>query len=96
MGSYIVGIFPSPAPENVPITVQTYNRVTEVLSVSVYDNAGHDILDLIPKQSVQGGLQTLTIQPGQLVSGAYHVQLTTYTASDVVDVVDEARFIIVH
>ncbi|HEY3876438.1 MAG TPA: hypothetical protein VGM92_13265 [Candidatus Kapabacteria bacterium] len=96
MGSYIVGVFPSPAAENVPITVQTYNRMTEVLSVTVYDNAGHPLLDLIPKQSVPGGLQNLMIGARALPSGAYHVQLITYTASDAPDVVDEARFIVAH
>ena len=94
MGSYIVGCYPSPALAWQPVTVQTYNRVAETLSVTVYDNAAHPILTLIPQQTVAAGLQTLTIPAGTLLTGAYHVQLLTYTASGVVDVVDEARFMV--
>ncbi len=98
-GAYIVGCFPSPAMGGLPITVQTYNRNPTELSVAIYDNSGRDLLDLIPKQTMPGGLQTMTIPPYQLPSGVYHVQLLTYTSSDqsaAVDIVDEERFVILH
>lgn len=98
-GAYIVGIFPSPAMGMLPITVQTYNRNPTELSVTIYDNAGRSMLTLLPKQTMPGGLQTMTIAPFQLPSGVYHVQLLTYTSSDpsaAVDVIDEERFVILH
>jgi hypothetical protein len=95
-GAYVVGCFPSPAKSGQTITVQTYNRNPVELSVTVYDNAGRETLDLIPKQMMPGGLQTMTILPYQLPSGVYHVRLVTYTASDAPDIVDDNRFIILH
>lgn len=62
-GSYVVGCFPSPAFLSEPITIQTYNRNPTELSVTIYDNAGREVLDLIPKQTMPGGLQTMTIPP---------------------------------
>ncbi len=98
-GSYVVGCFPSPAFLSEPITIQTYNRNPTELSVTIYDNAGREVLDLIPKQTMPGGLQTMTIPPFRLPSGVYHVRLLTYTSSDptaAVDVVDDGRFVILH
>jgi hypothetical protein len=76
--------------------VQTYNRNPVEISVTVYDAAGREMLDLLPKQTLPGGLHTFTISPHQLSAGMYHVRLITYTASDAPDVVDDARFVIVH
>jgi hypothetical protein len=98
-GAYVVGCFPSPAMGGQPITVQTYNRNPTELSVTIYDNAGRDMLDLIPRQTMPGGLQTMTIPPYRLPSGVYHVELLTYTSSDpsaAVDIVDNDRFVILH
>lgn len=95
-GAYVVGCFPSPAFGGQPITVQTYNRNPVEISVTVYDAAGREMLDLLPKQTLPGGLHTFTISPHQLSAGMYHVRLITYTASDAPDVVDDARFVIVH
>ena len=95
-GAYVVGCFPSPAFAGQPITVQTYNRNPVEISVTVYDAAGREMLDLLPKQTLPGGLQTFTISGSQLSAGVYHVRLITYTASDAPDIVDDARFIIVH
>ncbi len=98
-GAYIVGCFPSPAMGGQPITIQTYNRNPTELSVTIYDNAGRTMLTLLPKQTMPGGLQTMTIVPYQLPSGVYHVQLLTYTSSDpsaAVDVVDDENFVILH
>lgn len=95
-GTYIVGVFPSPARAAQPITVQTYNHTPVELSLKVYDMSGRDVLDLLPQQTMPAGLQTLTISPFQLTSGAYLVKLVTYTASGATDIVDEAHFLIVH
>ncbi len=95
-GTYIVGIFPSPAPVFQPITVQTFNLDPVEISVRVYDVIGRLMLELLPKQMRAGGLQTFTISPFLLASGEYLVKLETYTASDAVDIVDEAHFLIVH
>lgn len=95
-GSYIVGVFPSPAAAFQPITVQTYNHNPVEISVRVYDLAGRLMLELVPKQTLAGGLQTLTIPPLLLASGEYLVKLETYTASGAIDIVDEANFLIVH
>jgi hypothetical protein len=94
-GAYVVGCFPSPAFAGQPITVQTYNRNSVEISVTVYDGAGREMLDLLPKQTLPGGLHTFTIPPN-LSAGVYHVRLIAYTASDAPDIVDDARFIIVH
>ncbi len=95
-GTYIVGVFPSPAPSGEAITVQTYNHTSVELSVTVYDMAGRDVLDLLPEQTMPAGLQTLKISPYRLASGAYLVKLVTFTASGVEDITDEAHFLIVH
>jgi len=95
-GNYIVGVFPSPARIGEPITVQTYNHNPVELSVTIYDAAGREMLDLIPKQMEPGGLKTLTIPALLLSSGMYRAVLTTYTASGAIDAVDQLRFLIVH
>lgn|GEM_PF-2166949 len=95
-GAYIVGVFPSPAHFGQPITVQTYNHTPVELSLKVYDMSGRDVLDLLPEQTMPAGLQTLTISPFQLASGAYLLKLVTWVSSTVPDVVDEAHFLIVH
>lgn len=95
-GTYIVGVFPSPARAGQPITVQTYNHTSIELSLKVYDMSGRDVLDLLPQQTMPAGLQTRTISPFQLSSGAYLVKLVTYTASGATDIVDEAHFLIAH
>lgn len=95
-GAYVVGCFPSPAFSTETVTIQTYNRNPVELSVTVYDAAGREMIDLAPKQMMSGGLQTFTIPPSTLSSGVYHVRLITYTASDVSDIVDDARFLIIH
>jgi hypothetical protein len=99
-GTYIVGVFPSPAHFGQPITVQTYNHTPVELSLKVYDMSGRDVLDLLPPQMMPAGLQTLTISPFQLSSGAYLLKLVTYTPSSTppgaIDIVDEAHFLIAH
>ncbi|HEX5316241.1 MAG TPA: T9SS type A sorting domain-containing protein [Candidatus Kapabacteria bacterium] len=95
-GTYIVGVFPSPARAGQLITVQTYNHTSIELSLKVYDMSGRDVLDLLPQQTMPAGLQTRTISPFQLSSGAYLVKLVTYTASGATDIVDEAHFLIAH
>lgn len=95
-GTYIVGVFPSPAHSGETITVQTYNHTPVELSLKVYDMSGRDMLDLIPQQVMPAGLQTVTISPSELASGSYLVKLVTYTASNATDIVDEAHFLIVH
>ncbi len=98
-GAYIVGCYPCPAHAGQPITVQTYNRDSVVLSVTLYDAAGREMFDLLPKKMTPGGLQTLTVPPTQLSAGVYHVQLLTWTSSDphaAVEIEDVARFVIIH
>ncbi len=95
-GSYLVSAYPSPARANQAITVQVYTHTDEVFECRVFDSAGRDIYVLQAKQSTPAGLHNFIIPPFTLPSGAYMVQLITYTASGATNVVDYMRFSIIH
>jgi len=96
-GTYLVGVFPSPAPAFTPVTVQFYNLNPVWLSCEVYDVAGREMLTLVPQQQMPGGPHTYIIPRFILSTGCYDVRLTTYTADGSnVDMVDNLLFIIVH
>jgi hypothetical protein len=95
-GSYLIQTFPSPAKSTSQITIQFYNHNDEVLMCQVFDAADRLMLVVQPKQMTAGGLHTFLIPASSLASGMYFIRLTTFTASDNEDVVDNTRFLIIH
>jgi hypothetical protein len=95
-GTYLIQSYPSPSSPRSPVTIQFYNHNPEILSVKVYDLANRLIIVLHEKQQTERGLHKYTIQPGKFASGVYFIRLTTYTPSGAENIVDNARFVIVH
>ncbi|HWF43107.1 MAG TPA: T9SS type A sorting domain-containing protein [Candidatus Kapabacteria bacterium] len=95
-GSYLIQTFPSPAKSTAQITIQFYNHNDEVLMCQVFDAADRLVHVVQPKQMTAGGLHTFLIPASSLSSGMYFIRLTTFTASDNEDVVDNTRFLIIH
>jgi hypothetical protein len=95
-GSYLIQTFPSPANASSQVTIQFYNHNDEVLMCQLFDAADRLIRDIQPKQMTAAGLHSFVIPASHLSSGMYFVRLTTFTASNNEDVVDNTRFLIVH
>ena len=95
-GSYLIQTFPSPANAGSQITIQFYNHNDEVLMCQIFDAADRLVHVVQPKQMTAGGLHTFLIPASSLSSGMYFIRLTTFTASNNEDVVDNMRFLIVH
>ena len=95
-GSYLIETYPSPARAGQQITIQYYNHNDEVLMCKVFDAVNRLIFEVQPKQLTLAGLHSFVIPANKLSSGMYFIRLTTFTASDNEDVVDNSRFLVAH
>ena len=95
-GTYLIETFPSPAKAGQQVTIQYYNHNDEVLMCQIFDATDRLILDVQPKQMTKAGLHTFVIAADKLSTGMYFIRLTSFTASNNEDVVDNSRFLIVH
>jgi hypothetical protein len=96
-GSYLIQTFPTPAASTSDLHIQFYNHRDETLMCRLYDAADRLIAVLWPKQLTPQGLHQIDVNKmPYLETGMYFIRLTTFTASDAEDVVDNGRFIIQH
>jgi hypothetical protein len=95
-GSYMIQTFPSPAKATDNVTIQFYNHRDETLKCRIYDSDDRPMIELQPKQFTPHGLHTFHIPASSLATGSYFIRLTTYTASDAENIVDNTRFVILH
>ena len=94
-GTYLVGVYPTPAKSAAKITVQFYNHNPDIIACRIFDVACREILELQAPTSTAAGLHTIEIPQYVLASGTYFVRLTTFTATGAENIVDNARFMVV-
>ena len=91
-----MGCFPSPAKVHELINVQIYNHNPTELALKVFDMNCREVYTLSTRDTTMpGGLHTFQIPSDLLSTGTYFVHLVTYVGT-AEDIIDNARFVIVH
>lgn len=93
--TYIIEPFPSPALASQQINIAYYNHNPEETSLRIVDILDRTVIDLQPRQFIENGVHSHTIEPGKLAGGAYFIRLTTYTSTGSQKQVQDLRFIVI-
>jgi len=94
-GTYIVEVFPSPAPAGSSITFQYYNHTPQEIAVRIVDILERPVWILQERTFMPNGLHKFSpFASNKLSSGLYFVRLITYTPTGDIDQTEDTPFII--
>jgi hypothetical protein len=94
--SYIIVPYPSPARHGQTVKIQIYNHIDEEISLRIVDLNDKTVKELQPQQTLPNGIHSYDFETGAVATGTYFIRLTTYSSTGSQNVVQDARFIVLH
>jgi hypothetical protein len=94
--TYIIIPFPSPARHGQTMKIQFYNHVAEEVSLRIVDLNDKTVAVLQPQQMLPNGIHPYDFHTNSVATGTYFIRLTTYSSTGSQNLVQDARFIVLH
>ncbi len=94
--TYIIVPYPSPARNGVTMKIQFYNHDVQEASLRIVDINDKTIVELQAQQTLPNGIHSYDFHTNSVPTGTYFVRLTTYSSTGSLDVVQDARFLVLH